>query len=63
MPSYGATQMRDRFFRGLAHRLPRRLVTWCFMRVVGDATQGPNAADARTLTAMDAVKLWDVETR
>lgn len=55
--------MRDRILRGVSHALPRRLVTWCALRVVAAATQGPNAADARSLTAMDAIKLWDVRER
>ena len=50
----------EQLYQWIAWRLPRRLVTWCAIRVVAFATQGPyDETVVPELSAMDAVKRWD----
>lgn len=51
----------ERVCTAIAWRLPRRLVMWCAIRVIAHATQGPYSGQVvPELTAMDALKRWDV---
>ena len=44
----------------LAWWLPRKLVMWCFIRVVANATQGKWSSQVvPELTAMDALQRWE----
>lgn len=50
----------DAFIRGIAWKLPRRLVMWCYFRVAAHATTGEYENTVTCdLTMMDAVKRWD----
>ena len=52
--------MRDRFWRWIAWRLPRRLTMWAAIRVAAHATQGKwSNQEVPALSAMDALKRWD----
>lgn len=50
----------DKFLLWLAHRLPRRLVMWCAIRVGAHATTGKfGSTVVHEMTFMDAIKRWD----
>ena len=52
---------RDAFARWLAWKLPRRLVMWCAIRVMANATQGAYSnQSAPDLTAMEALDRWEI---
>lgn len=52
--------MKDRLYWWLSQRLPRRLVGWCFMRVVAHATTGRYSnQEVPALTAMMALERWE----
>jgi hypothetical protein len=54
--------MTERLTIFLAWRLPRRLVYWCAIRVLANATQGEWSGQiVPDLLAMDALKRWDAE--
>lgn len=51
--------MGEKFWRWLAWRLPRRLVMWATIRLVGHATTGRYSSQVvPELTAMDALRRW-----
>lgn len=61
---YLLQKRRDQLLLGIAWRLPKELVTWCFVRVVAHATTGPYGDTlVPHLTAMDALKRWDDDRR
>lgn len=50
----------EHFIMRLAWKLPRRLVTWCFIRVVAAATTGCfSSTILPSLNVVDALKRWD----
>lgn len=50
----------DKFLLWLAHKLPRRLVMWCAVRVGAYATTGKyDTTIVPELTFMDALQRWD----
>ena len=50
----------DTIVRKIAWLLPRRLVTWCFYRVFGYATQGDYGnTDVTEVTAMEVLTRWN----
>jgi hypothetical protein len=50
----------ERFWLWLAHRLPRKLVMWCAVRVGAHATTGKHGSTiVPELSFMDALKRWD----
>jgi hypothetical protein len=52
--------MKNKFYLWLAYRLPRCLVKWCGIRILGHATTGPWSHQiVPELTAMDALKRWE----
>jgi hypothetical protein len=57
--------MIDTIWRKLSWLVPRGLVYWCGMRVIAEATTGPfySHTIVPELTAMDAIKRFDDETR
>lgn len=51
--------MKDKLCLWLAHRLPRRLVMWCAVRVGAHATCGDYSSQVvPELRFMDALKRW-----
>jgi hypothetical protein len=54
--------MIDRFTMRVAWLLPKRLISWCFVRVVAAATQGKYSDTVVTeLPAMEALQRWDTK--
>ena len=52
--------MKDRWAKRLAWLLPRRLVYWCAIRIMANATTGKYGnQDVPALTAMDALQRWE----
>ncbi len=52
----------DTLCRSVAWCLPRRLVMWAYFRVVAEATTGEHSnTEVPALTAMDAIKCWDID--
>jgi len=52
----------NRFWRWLAWKLPNRLVYWCGIRVVANATTGRyQTTIVPELSAMDALDRWDLQ--
>lgn len=50
----------DRVVRSLAWKLPRRLVMWCFVRVVAHATAGEWGNSSPTeVNTMEALNRWE----
>jgi hypothetical protein len=48
----------------LAWALPRRAVYWAAIRVIAHATQGKwGSTEVPTLTAMDALRRWEIPPR
>ena len=53
----------DRFARWLAWKLPKRLVMWCAIRLIANATQGIFSDQiVPDLTAMDALDRWEMDS-
>jgi len=51
--------MLDKITMKLAWLLPRKLVYWCAMRVIANATQGRySTQEVPALSAMDAIARW-----
>lgn len=51
--------LREAVARELAWRLPRRLVEWCFVRVVAHATTGPwSGTVVPEIPAVEALRRW-----
>ncbi|MDE4602474.1 hypothetical protein LOF12_14120 [Sinorhizobium meliloti] len=51
--------MTDKIAMHIAWRLPRRLVEWCAIRLIANATTGEHSSQVvPELTAMDALKRW-----
>jgi len=50
----------EKFYKWLAWKLPRKLVMWCAIRLIANATQGiwKNQIVPK-LTAMEAMKRWE----
>ena len=54
--------MKDKFYMWLAHKLPRRLVYFCAVRVAAYATTRQYASTiVPDLKALDALKRWDTK--
>lgn len=52
--------MADKFWRFLARRAPRRLVYYCAIRLMVDATKPPyDQEEVPGLLAMDALERWE----
>ncbi len=50
----------DKLTMWIAYRLPRRVVYWCFIRLMADVTTGPLSDRAvPEIEAMEALKAWD----
>lgn len=51
----------ERLTAGVAMLLPRRLVLWCFIRLVEEVSRGPQYSDseATRLTVFEAMRRWD----
>lgn len=57
---YEASKAAERARRWLVWRLPRRLVMWCAIRVIANATTGQyENTIVPDLTAVDALGRWD----
>ena len=51
----------EKFWRWIAWHLPRRLVTWCYCRVIAHATTGQYGnTDPSELPVMEAWNRWDL---
>lgn len=51
--------MIDKFLMFIAFRLPKRLVMWCAVRVIANATTGAYGNQiVPELSAMDALDRW-----
>lgn len=51
--------MIDDLMKRLAWLMPRRLVYWCAIRLMANATTGEHSSQVvPDLTAMDALKRW-----
>jgi hypothetical protein len=56
---YELRKRRERLLMKLVWRLPRRLVMWCYIRVLSNATTGPYGNTVvPELKAMDALQRW-----
>lgn len=52
--------MKEKIAIFIAWHLPRRLVMWCAIRVIANATQGEYSAQiVPDLRAMDALQRWN----
>lgn len=52
----------EKMLMPLAHRLPRRLVMWCAVRVINEACSGEYASQVvPDLAALDALERWGVQ--
>lgn len=50
----------DEFYMMIAWWLPKRLISWCAIRLMAHATQGKYSSQiAPDLRAMDALKRWE----
>lgn len=57
---YEATKLAERVVIKIAWKLPRKLVMWCAIRVMANATTGQYVNQVvPELTAMDALKRWE----
>lgn len=51
---------KDKIYRYIAWKLPRKLVMWCYMRVAAHATTGRwSQTIVPDLSMMDAIQRWD----
>ena len=51
--------MSDRFWLNLTWLMPRKLVYWCSIRLMANATQGAHSGqDVPELRAVDALERW-----
>jgi hypothetical protein len=54
--------LKDKFWLNLARHLPRKLIMWCAVVLIAEATSGENSHIAvGNLTCVDALKSWDKE--
>jgi hypothetical protein len=59
---YEAKRRTENLLLKIVWKLPRRLVMWCAVRVIANATTGPYANQiVSELTAMDALSRWDAQ--
>jgi hypothetical protein len=59
---YWAKRKAEKWMLRLVWKLPKRLVMWCAIRVMANATTGPYGNQVvPDLTAMDALARWGVE--
>ncbi len=57
---YEYEKWRDKAIQFIVWKLPKRLVYWCAIRVVADATIGKyRETDAARIPAMEALKRWE----
>lgn len=54
----------DKLCMAVAWRLPKRLITWCAVRLMAHATQGEWSSQiVPDLKAMDALKRWELSAK
>lgn len=57
---YEANRRLDNLGRKVVWKLPRKLVMWCAIRVIANATTGKYSNQiVPELTAMDAIARWE----
>lgn len=53
--------MKEKLAIWIAWRLPKRLVMWCAIRLIANATQGEYSSQiVPELSAMDALQRWSI---
>jgi len=54
--------MREKLIMKIAWLLPREIVKWCAIRLISNATTGQYSSQVvPELSAMDALKRWELE--
>lgn len=62
MIRYEYEKWRDKAIQFVVWKLPYRLVYWCAIRVIADATTGKyKHTDVTELQAMEALKRWELK--
>ncbi len=52
--------MNDKFWLWLARCMPRKLIYWCAIVLLAEATTGENSnVEVPSLTILDALKSWE----